>query len=387
MFAQLYLNGSIDEGLITDEDLCENCPVHKTSFKFTARDWAKYLTVKVKWDGSIKDPVLEKNIEGVELMAGGTDLTSNEPAMCNLLQDVKRWQWIQKAHTQSTERCVCFSGYLARNNKSEGGAAAIFSWTSITKIPVDDIIRNHLKTHVKRENQHVSKGVGDERVIKSVQGRNSDAKRKKSGTTLTSRVYPTAFRAMVQIQYVMDNCASSEESDAIKSVMKEKKASGELSMKQIRTSGTIAKVEKARVKNNVRIRNGKRHRDPTTIRVVHVDIQTRHDGSTIQISKFTKVSTLPYLVKELLARNITVPDTMVPVSDKAPNNTFLRKMLLIYEIRKRKDAGEIFDSRGIETMGLKDLGAVIKNTSGKDNIELLHDDHDPSTIQTILNIS
>ena len=190
---------------------------------------------------------------------------------------------------------------------------------------------------------------------------------------------------MVQMQYVMEHCASLEESDAIKSVMKEKKASGELSMKQIRTSGTIAKVEKARTKNNERIRKGKRHRDLTTIRAVYVDIQKRH-GSTIQISKFTKVSTLPYLVKELLARNITVPDTMVPGSNKVPNNTFLRKMLLIYEIRKRKDAGEIFDSRGIETMGLKDLGAVIKKTNSKDNIELLHDDHDPSTIQTILNI-
>ena len=108
-----------------------------------------------------------------------------------------------------------------------------------------------MKAHVKRENQHVSKGVGDERV-------------NKSGTAFTSRVYLTAFQAMVQMQYVMEHCASSEESDAIKSVMKEKKASGELSMKEIRTSGTIAKVEKAQTKNNERIRKGKRHRDLDT---------------------------------------------------------------------------------------------------------------------------
>ena len=206
MFAQYYTTGSINNDLKSDHDMCINCPVHRSSY--TAKDWAEFVE---NWE-KIECPVLEKNIEGLKLIANGHQLlTSNEPAVHKLLLDCKKWQWIHKAHTQSTERCVNFSTYLAKNNKGQFDASSMFAWTSIAKEPVDDIIREHLKTHVKKGNQQMSKGVNTtDRELKTANSRRNDAKRKKSNTSdYTSRPYPTELRATVQVNH----CASVSLSD------------------------------------------------------------------------------------------------------------------------------------------------------------------------------
>lgn len=101
MFAQIYIFGKIDDDLKTDTNIWKDCDAHKADL--TANQRAEALET---WSVlKVKDPVLERHREAVEMISKGHLLyESEEPAIKNLLFDIQSYQWINKSHPQAIHK-------------------------------------------------------------------------------------------------------------------------------------------------------------------------------------------------------------------------------------------------------------------------------------------
>ena len=382
MFAQIYIIGKIDDDLKTDTNICKDCDAHKADL--TANQWAEALET---WSVlEVKDPVLERHREAVEMISNGHLLyESEEPAIKNLLFDIQSYQWINKSHTQAIERLVQLASIITENQKSEQDSVALFIWTGLSKKPVDDIIQEHLLTHRKVANQHMSSGVGDGRECKTAQSKKQLTKRQKQGTSHRSRVTATTYRAKIQIEQAVTLCPTAEELKATKKIAKEKRMSKTKTTAVLRQTDSLLKAKKGIDANEAKKAAGKQHRDPSTIKTKHVDVQMRHQ-TAIKITRFNQIATRPYLLKELQVRNIDLSDV---VGGKEPNQGTLRALLIKFEIKKRLGSGETFDARGYEEMiSIGELMKILRKSNDKEMVDILHQDNVSSdAIKTILDLT
>jgi hypothetical protein len=297
IFAKWYCQQDLErESLDTSSLFSENTTIHPNC-ELSTSEFVAFLQNQSRTE----DILLNKHIDAVVLIAAGSNLYEDEDEKVQLLlQDIKKYHFPVKHCTQSTERCVQASSNSCENMKSENDATAIFIWMSVSTMPVNQIMKELNETRNKRSNQHMTAGIGSDRTAISLRAQKNEAKRTaQSIPSSTTKVKPCSLKNKIQIQHCIDTCPGEDEVKEVRRVMKQMKRDGENgekgTAKEIRLEQLLTRLSDAE-------RNGKRKAE--RIGASYLEVQSRYKNC-IEIAKFTKVATLPFLKKELMERQVS----------------------------------------------------------------------------------
>ena len=327
MYAKWFLGYDLlDTAVVGDDvDLCDGCHIHRTTCM--SSELASFLQLQT----CSRENVLfsQYNSAAIRLIANGANLYTDErEPIKSFLQDVKRFIFPLKHNTQSTESGVQDISICCANQKSEDDSGALTLLRSADNGRLNQKMREAHKGKVKQGNQHTSKGKTGERQLRSARSMKNEDARVLSEAEVRYHSHVTKERMMTHIIDVKINAATEAQWKRAKEVQKRKSAPlGRNAAKKMRVN---QKEEQCQQRVAKRLASNRSNfKNASSLEKVAMDTPIRFEDM-IEIKKFRKKSTRPYLERELIIRGVESQNL------EGKTQTDIRRLLCLVELTKRK---------------------------------------------------